>query len=75
MLAGFRLDGLSAIKHRVNHSPTTDVDIGGSDCLLEERLTSPAVLYIQMSALQVLHDVLSFEFYVCPGIECVYREY
>ncbi|KAL0305215.1 UNVERIFIED_CONTAM: putative phosphoinositide phosphatase SAC9 [Sesamum calycinum] len=52
MLAGFRLDGFSAIKQRVNHSPSTDVDIGVANCLLEERLTSPAVLYIQVSALQ-----------------------
>ncbi|KAL0413978.1 UNVERIFIED_CONTAM: putative phosphoinositide phosphatase SAC9, partial [Sesamum radiatum] len=52
MLAGFRLDGFSAIKQRVNHSPSTDVDIGVTNCLLEERLTSPAVLYIQVSALQ-----------------------
>lgn len=58
MLAGFRLDGLSAIKHRVNHSPSTDLDIGGRNCLLEDRLISPAVLYIQVSALQVLQRCL-----------------
>lgn len=58
MLAGFRLDGFSAIKHRVNHSPFTDLDMGGMNCLLEERLTSPAVLYIQVSALQVLQRFL-----------------
>lgn len=53
-LAGFRLDGFSAIKHRVNHSPSSDVNIGDpTSSLLEDRLTSPAVLHIQVSALQV----------------------
>ena len=54
MLTGFRLDGFSAIKHRLNHSPSTDLDLGGRNRLIEERLISPAVLYIQVSALQVL---------------------
>lgn len=55
MLAGFRLDGFSAIKPRVTHSPSADENIGNRfSCLLEDRLTSPSVLYIQVSALQVL---------------------
>ncbi|KAL8521360.1 hypothetical protein ACS0TY_011765 [Phlomoides rotata] len=66
MLAGFRLDGFSAIKHRVNHSPSTDLDIGGMNCLLEERLTSPAVLYIQVSALQESHNMVTVAEYRLP---------
>lgn len=53
ILAGFRLDGFSAIKHRFNHSPSSDLDVGGRNCLIEERLISPAVLYIQVCAVQV----------------------
>lgn len=55
MLAGFRLDGFSAIRNRFNHSPSTHLDLRGTNCLIEERLISPAVLYIQVSALQVLY--------------------
>ncbi|PIN26034.1 hypothetical protein CDL12_01219 [Handroanthus impetiginosus] len=33
MLAGFRFDGFSAIKHRVNHSPSTDADMLSISCL------------------------------------------
>uniref|UniRef100_A0A2P2LRY0 Phosphoinositide phosphatase SAC9 n=1 Tax=Rhizophora mucronata TaxID=61149 RepID=A0A2P2LRY0_RHIMU len=54
LLAGFRLDAFSAIKPRVAHSPYSDVDIWDtSSTFLEDRYISPAVLYIQVSALQV----------------------
>lgn len=53
-LAGFRLDALSAIKPRITHSPSPkDVDIWQSSLTcLEDRHISPAVLYIQVSAVQ-----------------------
>ena len=55
MLAGFRLDGFSAIRPRMNHSPSSDANIWDtSSSFLEDRFISPAVLYIQVSALQVL---------------------
>ncbi|KAL9177395.1 hypothetical protein ABFS82_01G055700 [Erythranthe guttata] len=69
MLAGFRLDGFSAIKHRVNHSPASDVDIDGSNSLLDERLTNPAVLYIQVSALQESHNMVTVAEYRLPEVK------
>ncbi|XP_011091527.1 probable phosphoinositide phosphatase SAC9 isoform X2 [Sesamum indicum] len=69
MLAGFRLDGFSAIKQRVNHSPSSDIDIGATNCLLEERLTSPAVLYIQVSALQESHNMVTVAEYRLPEVK------
>ena len=54
LLAGFRLDAFNAIKPRITHSPSSDVDIcDTSITFLEDRQISPAVLYIQVSALQV----------------------
>lgn len=54
LLAGFRLDAFNAIKPRITHSPTSDTDIWDtSETFLEDRHISPAVLYIQVSALQV----------------------
>lgn len=53
MLAGFRLDGFSAIKPRVTHSPPSQVNPWDvSSCILD-RFICPAVLYIQVSAFQV----------------------
>ncbi|PIN25679.1 hypothetical protein CDL12_01577 [Handroanthus impetiginosus] len=69
MLAGFRLDGFSAIKHRVNHSPSKDADMGAGNILLEERLTSPAVLYIQVSALQESHKMVTIAEYRLPEVK------
>lgn len=56
VLAGFRLDAFSAIKPRITHSPLPrDVDIWQSSLTcLEDRNISPAVLYIQVSAFQVI---------------------
>ena len=48
MLAGFRVDGFTAIKPRVTHSPSPP-----SHHLWETRFISAPVLYIQVSALQV----------------------
>ncbi|XVE84406.1 hypothetical protein DITRI_Ditri17bG0009900 [Diplodiscus trichospermus] len=54
LLAGFRLDAFSAIKPRITHSPSSDVDIWDTSItFLEDRYISPAILYIQVSALQV----------------------
>ncbi|KAL6556456.1 putative phosphoinositide phosphatase sac9 [Orobanche gracilis] len=70
MLSGFRLDGFSAIKHRVNHSPSTGhLDIENRGCLLEERLTSPAVLFIQVSALQENHNMVTVAEYRLPEVK------
>lgn len=53
LLAGFRLDAFNAIKPRITHSPSSDTDIWDtSETFLEDRHISPAVLYIQVSALQ-----------------------
>ncbi|GMI96044.1 ARABIDOPSIS THALIANA SUPPRESSOR OF ACTIN 9, SUPPRESSOR OF ACTIN 9, MURUS 11 [Hibiscus trionum] len=53
LLAGFRLDAFHAIKPRITHSPSSDADIWDtSETFLEDRYISPAVLYIQVSALQ-----------------------
>lgn len=68
MLAGFRLDGFSAIKNRSNHSPSTDLDVGGRNCLIEERLISPAVLYIQVSAVQESHNMVTVAEYRLPEV-------
>lgn len=54
LLAGFRLDAFSAIKPRLTHSPSSDEDMWDTSItFLEDRHISPAVLYIQISALQV----------------------
>ncbi|KAL8232512.1 hypothetical protein R6Q57_002290 [Mikania cordata] len=46
MLAGFRLDGFSAIRPRVTHSPSS------SSVVWEDRFIYTAVLYLQVSILQ-----------------------
>lgn len=53
MLSGFRIDGFSVIKPRVTHAPSSD-KIWDTSSFLEDRLISPAILYIQVSALKVL---------------------
>lgn len=69
MVAGFRLDGFSAIKPRVTHSPPPQQvnpwDV--SSCVLEDRFISPAVLYIQVSAFQVRRqtNILSTDSFRC----------
>ncbi|KAI3826704.1 hypothetical protein L1987_00756 [Smallanthus sonchifolius] len=47
--AGFRLDGFSAIKPRLTHSPYSNVNsLDTSSIVFEHRYTSPAVLHIQV---------------------------
>lgn len=53
LIAGFRLDAFSAIKPRVTHSPLPDAYTKDALSLMDERYISPAVLHIQVSALQV----------------------
>ncbi|XP_051142615.1 probable phosphoinositide phosphatase SAC9 isoform X2 [Andrographis paniculata] len=69
MVAGFRLDGFSAVKQRVNHSPFTAEDIWGTNLLLEERFISPAVLYIQVSVLQESHKMVTVAEYRLPEVK------
>lgn len=54
-LAGFRLDSFNVIKPRITHSPSSlDANIWDTSLThIEDRHISPAVLFIQVSALQV----------------------
>lgn len=70
MLAGFRLDGFSAIKPRVTHSPPSQVNPWDvSSCILEDRFISPAVLYIQVSAFQEPHNMVTIAEYRLPEVK------
>ncbi|KAK9289187.1 hypothetical protein L1049_017661 [Liquidambar formosana] len=67
LLAGFRLDAFSAIKPRVTHSPSPDVNNWDTSMtFLEDRHISPAVLYIQVSALQESHNMVTVAEYRLP---------
>lgn len=69
MLAGFRLDAFSAIRPRVTHSPSADVnnwEWDPSALLLEDRHINPAVLYIQVSALQESNNMATVAEYRLP---------
>ncbi|KAG2727625.1 hypothetical protein I3760_01G166000 [Carya illinoinensis] len=60
LVVGFRLDAFTAIKPRVTHSPSSDAHIlDTSVTLLEDRLISPAVLYIQVSFLQEPYSMVT----------------
>ncbi|KAK9200639.1 hypothetical protein WN944_015837 [Citrus x changshan-huyou] len=66
-LAGFRLDTFSTIKPRVTHSPSSDSDIWDkSVTFLEDRYISQAVLYLQVSALQEPHNMVTIVEYRLP---------
>lgn len=59
LLVGFRLDAFTAIKPRVTHSPSSDIHSKETSVtFLEDRHVSPAVLYIQVSYLQVFTALL-----------------
>ncbi|XP_057546802.1 probable phosphoinositide phosphatase SAC9 isoform X2 [Amaranthus tricolor] len=68
LLAGFRLDAFSAIRPRVTHSPTSDVNVWDPSAiqLLEDRHISPAVLYIQVSILQEYQNMVTVAQYRLP---------
>ncbi|XP_027117809.1 probable phosphoinositide phosphatase SAC9 isoform X1 [Coffea arabica] len=69
-LAGFRLDGFSAIKPRVTHSPSSDVNmLDMSSYILDDRLISAAVLYIQVSALQEPHNMVTIAEFRLPEVK------
>lgn len=69
-LAGFRLDGFSAIRPRVTHSPSSDVNIcDNSSTFLEDRHISPAVLYIQVSVFQEPHNMVTVAEYRLPEVK------
>ena len=63
LVAGFRLDAFSAIKPRVTHSPSSDVHSENFSSLLDDRYIAPAVLYIQVSVLQVFTGTTTYCFY------------
>ncbi|KAF2325556.1 hypothetical protein GH714_030315 [Hevea brasiliensis] len=66
-LAGFRFDAFTAIKPRVAHSPSSDVDTWDTSVtFLEDRHISPPVLYIQVSALQEPHSMVIIGEYRLP---------
>ncbi|KAL2470130.1 putative phosphoinositide phosphatase SAC9 [Abeliophyllum distichum] len=70
ILAGFRLDGFSSIMPRISHSPSSDVNIGNpSSCLLDDRFISPAVLNIQVAALQEPHNMVIVAEYRLPQVK------
>nr|GMD99831.1 probable phosphoinositide phosphatase SAC9 isoform X1 [Ipomoea batatas] len=70
MLAGFRLDGFSAIKPRITHSPSSDFSSQNDYfCLLEDRFICPAVLYIQVSAFQEPHSMVNVAEYRLPEVK------
>ncbi|KAJ6824952.1 putative phosphoinositide phosphatase SAC9 [Iris pallida] len=69
-LAGFRLDAFSVIKPRITHSPSSlDVDIWQSSLThLEDRHISPALLYIQVSAVQEPRNYVTVGEYRLPEV-------
>ncbi|XP_057992420.1 probable phosphoinositide phosphatase SAC9 isoform X2 [Hevea brasiliensis] len=67
LLAGFRFDAFTAIKPRVTHSPSSDVDTWDTSVtFLEDRHISPPVLHIQVSALQEPHSMVIIGEYRLP---------
>ncbi|XP_052172812.1 probable phosphoinositide phosphatase SAC9 isoform X1 [Diospyros lotus] len=69
LLAGFRLDGFSAVRPRVTHSPPSDVNMGDTTlAFLEDRHISPAVLYIQVSAFQEPRNMVVMAEYRLPEV-------
>jgi hypothetical protein len=60
-VAGFRFDYFNVVRPRVSHSPSINGEICESYLTrLEDRAISPAVLYIQVFALQVSAYALRF---------------
>ncbi|XP_024985073.1 probable phosphoinositide phosphatase SAC9 isoform X1 [Cynara cardunculus var. scolymus] len=69
-LEGFRLDGFSAIKPRVTHSPSSDVNIWDSSSVVwEDRFISAAVLYLQVSVLQDNRNMVVVAEYRLPEVK------
>ncbi|XP_010916119.1 probable phosphoinositide phosphatase SAC9 [Elaeis guineensis] len=70
-LAGFRLDALNVIKPQITHSPSPlDVDLWeASLTCLEDRHITPAVLYIQVSAIQEPRNYVTVGEYRLPEVK------
>lgn len=68
MLAGFRVDGFTAIKPRVTHSPSSAVNTSSS-IPWENRFISAPVLYIQVSALQENRNMVVVAEYRLPEVK------
>ncbi|PKA51081.1 putative phosphoinositide phosphatase SAC9 [Apostasia shenzhenica] len=70
-LAGFRLDTFSVIRPRITHSPSSlDKDIWDSSLTgLENRHISPAILYIQVSAIQEPRNHVNIGEYRLPEVK------
>lgn len=69
MLAGFRLDAFTAIRPRVTHSPSADANSwewNPSTLLIDERHINPAVLYVQVAALQESNNMATVAEYRLP---------
>lgn len=54
VLAGFRIDAFNVIRPRTTHSPFPKLDIWDCSTFMEDRYILPAVLYIQVSVVQVI---------------------
>ncbi|OVA07817.1 WW domain [Macleaya cordata] len=65
-LAGFRIDAFSAIKPRITHSPSSEDIWDNSLTWLEDRHIFPAVLFIQVSALQEPNNMVTVGEYRLP---------
>ncbi|KAL5731238.1 putative phosphoinositide phosphatase sac9 [Ranunculus cassubicifolius] len=66
-VTGFRIDAFSAIKPRVTHSPPSNASIWDDSLTwLEDRHIYPAVLFIQVSALQEPNNVYTVGEYRLP---------
>ncbi|CAI9108519.1 OLC1v1008119C1 [Oldenlandia corymbosa var. corymbosa] len=69
-LGGFRFDGFSAIKPRITHSPASDLNVGHkATSLLDDRLINPPLLYIQVSAFQEPHNMVTVAEYRLPEVK------
>ncbi|XP_020575965.1 probable phosphoinositide phosphatase SAC9 [Phalaenopsis equestris] len=70
-LAGFRLDAFSVIRPRIAHSPfSSDVDMWDSSLTgLEDRHVNPAILYMQVSAIQEPRNYVNVGEYRLPEVK------
>ncbi|KAL0914723.1 hypothetical protein M5K25_015096 [Dendrobium thyrsiflorum] len=70
-LAGFRLDAFSVIRPRIAHSPfSSDVNLWDSSLTgLEDRYIYPAILYMQVSAIQEPRNYVSVGEYRLPEVK------
>ncbi|XP_077213953.1 sacI homology domain-containing protein / WW domain-containing protein [Tasmannia lanceolata] len=68
-LAGFRLDAFSVIKPRITHSPSRDENIWDASLThIDDRHIMPAVLFMQVSALQESSNMVVVGEYRLPEV-------